>query len=61
MQIKEIVLFSYYAYYNNYKELYFKHAETNKNQTAVSVTNNKGKKFNLTFEDLDTYEICKIL
>lgn len=59
--IKEIVLFSNYACYNNYKELYFKHSETNKNQTIVSVKNNKGNKLNLTFEDLDKYDTCKIL
>lgn len=59
--IKEIVLFSNYAYYNNYKELYFKHAETNKNQITVSVKNNKGNKLNLLFEDLKEHNICKIL
>ena len=55
------MLFSNYAYYNNYKELYFKHSETNKNQTIVSVMKNKGNKLNLTFEDLDKYDTCKIL
>jgi hypothetical protein len=59
--IKEIVLFSNYACYNNYKELYFKHAETNKNQIIVSVKNNKGNKLNLLFEDIKQHNICKIL
>ncbi|MCR5193263.1 MAG: hypothetical protein K6D59_08160 [Bacteroidales bacterium] len=48
--LKEIVHFSNYSCYNNYKELVFSSAKTN-NSIIVEVKNKKGKAINVVFDD----------
>lgn len=47
--IKEIVMFSNYSCYNNYKELLFISAKTEGNTTIVEVKNKKNKNVNIAF------------
>ena len=47
--IKEIVMFSNYSCYNNYKELLFISAKTEGNTTIVEVKNKKNKNVNVAF------------
>ena len=59
--IKEIVMFSNYSCYNNYKELSFMSAETEDNITIVKVKNKANKALNIIFnENMSLDNIDKI-
>lgn len=59
--IKEIVMFSNYSCYNNYKELSFMSAETEGNTTTVKVKNKANKALNIIFnENMSLDNIDKI-
>lgn len=54
--MKEIVLFSNYSCYNNYRELDFKPATTTDNMVVVEVVNKKGNNINVKFNDRMTLD-----
>ena len=59
--LKEIVMFSNYSCYNNYKELVFSPAQTNNNVTTVEVHNKKGNVVKVAFDNNMNYEDIKTL
>ena len=59
--LKEIVMFSNYSCYNNYKELVFSPAQTNNNVVIVEVHNKKGNAVKVTFDNNMNYEDIKTL
>ena len=59
--IKELVMFSNYSCYNNYKELYFSSAKTIGNIVTVEVKNKKRGKIRLVYDDtMKLEDIVKI-
>lgn len=59
--LKEIVMFSNYSCYNNYKELEFSPAQTNNNTVIVEVHNRKGKDIKVVFDNNMKYEDIKAI
>lgn len=53
---KEIVMFSNYSCYNNYRELYFVPAKTNNNTTTVEVVNKKDNIIHVRFDNTMTLD-----
>lgn len=59
--LKEIVMFSNYSCYNNYKDLVFSPAKTDNNTIIVDVHNKKDKEINVAFDNKMRYEDIKAI
>lgn len=59
--LKEVVMFSNYSCYNNYKELEFSPAQINNNTVIVEVHNRKRKDIKVVFDNNMKYEDIKAI